>query len=223
MKKSSIWAVIPAFNEGKTIEQTVLKTRKHVARVVVVDDGSRDNTKKAAEKSGALVLDHAVNLGKGATLKTGCDYAVKMGAKFMVVLDADAQHDPDDIPRFMEKLEKCDLVFGYRRLSKQMPFILRFGNWFISAAFKLLYGVKLNDTQSGYRAFSANCYKKIRWNSSDYSMESEMIARAAKKGIRYTQIPIETVYSNRYKGTTILDGMKIVLNMLWWKLFNGNK
>ena len=86
---------------------------------------------------------------------------------------------------------------------------------------RLLYGIQLNDTQCGFRAFTSDAYKKVRWNSSDYSMESEMIARAGKQNLKYVQIPIETIYSDRYKGTTIVDGMKIVMNMIWWKLFNS--
>ena len=218
MEINNLWAVIPAYNEEKNISSIIKKSKKYVEQVVVVDDGSKDKTKKIAEKERAIVITHIVNLGKGASLKTGCDYAVKKGAKFIVVLDADAQHEPDDIPRFIDKLRKYDIVFSYRRASRQMPLILRFGNWFISGATKILYGISISDTQSGYRAFSREAYKKIRWNASDYSMESEMISRAGKQRLKYVQIPIETIYSDKYKGTTIIDGVKIVLNMIWWKL-----
>lgn len=223
MEISKIWAVVPAYNEEKNIVSIIRKAKKYVDEVIVVDDGSKDRTKEAAEKANAVVLRHVVNLGKGAALKTGCDFAAKKGAKFMVALDADAQHNPDDIPRFIEKLKKYDMVFSYRKASRKMPLVLRFGNWFISNVVRVLYGVKLNDTQSGYRAFSKKAYKKIRWSASDYSMESEMISRAGKQKLKYVQIPIETIYSDKYKGTTIIDGIKIVLSMLWWKLFNGDK
>ncbi len=221
MKISKVWAVIPARNEEKSISNIVKKTQKHAESVVVVDDGSRDRTKEAAEKAGAVVVSHIVNLGKGAALKTGCDFAVHSGAEYIVVIDADAQHNPDDIPRFVEKLKKYDIVFGYRKASGKMPLVLRFGNLFISTVVGALYGVSLKDTQCGFRAFSKSAYSKIRWNAPDYSMESEMIARAGKQRLKYVQVPIETIYADRYKGTTIIDGVKIVLNMLWWKLFNG--
>lgn len=220
MEASKFWAVIPAYNEEKSIGRIVKRTKKYVDNVAVVDDGSKDKTKEIAERAGAVVLRHVVNLGKGATLKTGCDYAAKKNAEFIVVLDADAQHDPDDIPRFIEKLKKCDIVFGYRKLSSKMPFVLRFGNWFISRTVRFLYKIDLIDTQSGFRAFSRKAYNKIRWNASDYSMESEMISRAGKQRLKYVQIPISTIYSDRYKGTTIIDGIKIVMNMFWWRLFN---
>ncbi len=220
MEIRNIWAVIPAYNEEKDIAVIIKKTKKYVDKVVVVDDGSRDKTKEAAEKTGAVVLRHIVNLGKGATLKTGCDFAVKKGAKSIIVLDADAQHNPEDIPRFAEKLRRYDIVFSYRKMGSKMPLVLRFGNWFISNVVSLLYGIRLSDTQCGYRAFSKEAYMKVRWNATDYSMESEMISRAGKQKLKYVQIPIQTIYSDRYKGTTIIDGIKIVLNMLWWRLFN---
>lgn len=221
MEANKIWAIIPAYNEENEIGKIIKKTKKYVGYVVVVDDGSRDKTKQLAEKSGAIVLMHMVNLGKGAALKTGCDYAVKKGARFIIALDADAQHSPDDIPRFIGKLKKYDIVFSYRKTSSKMPFVLRFGNLFISNIARILYGVSLNDTQCGFRAFSAKAYKRIRWNASDYSMESEIISRAGKQRLKYVQIPIETIYSDKYKGTTVLDGIKIVLNMIWWKLFDS--
>ena len=221
MEIKNVWAVIPAYNEQNNISKIVKKTKKCVDNVIVVDDGSKDKTKEVAENAGTIVLRHVINLGKGATLKTGCDFAFKNYAKFIVVLDADAQHDPDDIPRFLEKLEKYDIVFGYRRMSKKMPPVLRFGNWFISNTVKVLYGISLRDTQCGFRAFSKEAYTKVRWNATDYSMESEMISRAGKQKLKYVQIPIQTIYSDKYKGTTIIDGIKIVLNMVWWKLFNS--
>ena len=220
MKKDNVWAIIAAYNEERNIAGIIKRTKKYVDEVVIVDDGSADKTRQFADKAGAIVLNHIVNLGKGAALKTGCDFAAKKGAKFIVVLDADAQHNPHDIPRFLDKLEKYNVVFSYRKLSRKMPFVLRFGNWFISSVVGFLYGIRLNDTQCGFRAFTAEAYKRIRWNASDYSMESEMIARAGKQRLKYVQIPIETIYSDKYKGTTIIDGIKIVLNMVWWRLFN---
>lgn len=218
-----IWAVVPAFNESSNLPSIVKKIKKYIQNVVVVDDGSNDSTYDNASEAGAAVLRHMINLGKGAALKTGCDYAVGNGADLIVVLDADAQHDPDEIPSFLEKLKDYDIVFGYRKLSGDMPYIKRFGNWFISQTIKILYNIRLFDSQSGYRAFSKEAYKKIRWSVSDYSMESEMVARAGRHSLKYTQIPIKTIYSNTSRGTTIIDGVKIVINMVWWRLFNNRE
>ena len=216
--KKKIFAVIPAYNEEKRIYDVVKKTKNYADRVIVVDDGSKDNTKEAAENAGAIVLSHLVNLGKGAAAKTGCDYAFENKADIIILIDADGQHDPKEIPRFLESLDKNDIVLGSRKINANMPFVLRFGNWFINRAIKFLYGIKIIDSQCGYRAFASGVYKILRWKASDYSMESEMIAKIGKYKLRYEELPIETIYSDRYKGTTVIDGFKIVFNLITWKL-----
>ena len=133
-------------------------------------------------------------------------------------MDSDGQHRPEDIPRFVAALKNVDIVFGSRSLNKKMPFVLRFGNWFINKVNSTLFGVALGDTQSGYRAMTAQTYDKIKWKSTKYSVESEMIANVGRKRLKYKEIPIKTIYSDNYKGTTVFDGIKIVLNMLWWKI-----
>jgi len=216
--KEKTFAVIPGYNEEKSIGKVVKETKKYISDVVVVDDGSRDSTSLQAEKQGAIVLKHVINIGKGAALKTGCDYAIKNGAAKIVVLDADTQHEPSSIPLFLNALEEADVALGRRGLNKNMPFIFRLGNWFINKTTKLLYGLSLHDTQCGYRAFTAEAYKKIKWKSSSYSMESEMIANIGKRKLKYKEIPIKTIYADKYKGTTVIDGIKIILNMAWWRL-----
>ena len=213
-----VFAVIPARNEEKHIYKVAAKVKKYVDKVIVVDDGSTDKTGEMAKKANAIVLRHLVNLGKGAALKTGCDYAVKNKADVIIAIDADAQHDPDEIPNFLETIKSHDVVLAYRKINKNMPFILRFGNSFINKTITFLYGIKIRDSQCGYRAFTPEAYKKLRWKASDYSMESEAIAKIGKYKLSYVEIPIATIYSDRYKGTTVLDGIKIVLNLLFWRL-----
>ena len=218
MKKKEVWIVIPAHNEAKNISKVIDKTRRYAKNIVVVDDGSKDNTFSAAKrKKGIIALKHIVNLGKGAALKTGCDYAIMNGAEKIIALDADGQHDPKEIPRFIRNLGKYDIIFGYRKLNKKMPFVMKLGNHSINKITKLLYGIDLKDTQCGYRAFTGKAYKKIRWESSDYAMESEMIVRASKTRLKYKEIPVETIYADNYKGTTVIDGTKITLKLLSWK------
>ena len=185
-----------------------------------------------AKNSGAIVLRHIVNLGKGAALKTGCDYAVrnmtrntKKSAKnneknpnILIFIDGDGQHDADMIPVFTEKLKDCDIAIGVRRFNKKMPFVMKFGNNFINFIINLLFHVKISDSQSGYRAVWAENYRKIRWKSQDYSMESEMIANIGKHKLKYSQVPIPTIYNDEYKGTTVVDGFRIVYNIIKWKL-----
>ena len=213
------FVIIPAYNEEKYIKEVIRNTKKYAKNIIVVDDGSNDDTSAIAEEENVIVLRHNVNLGKGAALKTGCDYALKSEAENIIVIDADGQHNPEKIDTFRKEISGNDIVFGYRELSRSMPFVLRFGNLVINKITSLLYGMKLKDTQCGYRAFTAEAYKKIRWQSSDYSMESEMIANAGKHHLKYREVPIKTIYGDKYKGTTVIDGIKIVLKMFTWRLF----
>lgn len=213
------WIIIPACNEAVRIVKVLEKTKRYISNIVVVDDGSSDKTCETAKQQGVIVLKHAVNMGKGCALKTGCDFAVKKGAKIIVVMDADGQHNPEEIPNFIKAVRGGnDIVFGYRQMTESMPFIFRFGNNFINTITKLIYKIEMKDTQCGYRAFTADAYRKIRWKSQTYEMESEMIANAGKHKLKYKEIPIQTIYADKYKGTTVIDGIKIVLNMLWWRL-----
>jgi glycosyltransferase involved in cell wall biosynthesis len=216
--KRNVFVIIPAHNEQRHISKVIQRTKRYSRNIIIVDDGSKDKTSELAEKEGVIVLRHIINLGKGAALKTGCEYALRKGAKRLIFIDADGQHRPEDIPRFLKALDDADIVFGSRSLNRRMPFVLKFGNWFINKTNNLLFGVELKDTQSGYRAMAAEAYKKIRWKSTAYSVESEIVANTGRKRLKYKEITIKTIYSDKYKGTTIVDGMKIVLNMLWWKL-----
>ena len=209
--------VIPAYNEENNIKKVILEAKKQVPNVIVVDDGSNDNTAEEAKKVGAIVLEHAFNLGKGAAAKTGCDFAFNNGYEQIVLMDADSQHESGEIPVFLSELKDVDVVFGYRKFNKEMPLILKSGNQFLSWVTKVLYNVKLKDTQCGYRAFTSIVYKKIRWKVFGYSMENEMIANVGKRKLKYKQIPTQTIYADKYKGTTIFDGIKIVMNMILWR------
>lgn len=212
------FVIIPAHNEERNIRKVIIGVKKYVSNIVVVDDGSNDQTAEIAKSERVHVLRHIINLGKGAALKTGCDFAYAKKASKIIVIDADGQHDTEKIPEFIKHLENSEIVFGYRELGKSMPFILRFGNFVINKVTTIFFKMKLRDTQCGYRAFRAIKYPQIRWNSSDYSMESEMIANAGKNKIIYSELPIATIYADKYKGTTVLDGFKIVMKMFIWRL-----
>ncbi len=211
--------IIPAHNEEGRISKVIIDSKKHVKKIIVIDDGSIDNTVEEAKSCGVKVLKHKINLGKGAALKTGCDYALSKGAEKIIVIDADGQHDPNEISKFISALEEKDIIFSYRKQNEKMPSVLRFGNWFINNSINKLFNIKIKDSQCGYRAFTANAYKKIRWNASDYYMETEMIIKSGRNKLKYGQLPIKTIYADKYKGTTVLDGVKIVTNMLWGRIF----
>jgi glycosyltransferase involved in cell wall biosynthesis len=214
-----VWIIIPAYNEGKRIGTVIDKTKEYVQNIVVVDDGSKDNTIEVAKEKGVFVLEHLLNMGKGTALKTGCEFVLEKGAKVIIAVDADGQHDPAEIPNFINTIkEENDIVFGYRKMTKEMPGVLKFGNWFIGKMMSLLFKIDLKDTQCGYRAFTADAYKKIAWEAQNYDVESEMIVKVGKKKLKYKEIPIQTIYSDIYKGTTVMDGIKIVLKLIWWKI-----
>jgi glycosyltransferase involved in cell wall biosynthesis len=219
IKKENVFIVIPGLNEEKHIGLVISKIKKlGYENIVFVDDGSCDKSSQIATKEGAKALKHIVNLGKGSAAKTGCEYAITQGADVLVLMDADGQHNPDDLKKMLIALKGNDIVFGFRHLNKNMPFMMRLGNWGINKSSQIINGITLNDTQSGFRCMTSDAYKKIKWYSNDYSMESEMIANVAKHKLKYIQVPIETIYHDDYKGTTIVDGIKIFINMLKFKI-----
>ncbi len=212
-------AVIPAYNEEENIAEVVNKTKNYVDRVIVVDDGSGDQTFERA--SGAdVVLRHLVNMGKGFALETGVEKALEDGSDVLVTLDADNQHDPGDIPRLTNILinENLDIVFGSRSLNGDMPLVLRFGNWWLCKSARVLFGTKVTDSQSGFKVFRGDAYERLRWRSSHYSVDSEILMNAGRNKLRHRQIPIKTIYHCKHKGTTVVDGIRIFLNMLFWRL-----
>jgi len=217
--------VLPARNEASRLGQVLRAIPAAIGpcggvSALVVDDGSRDDTAAVARQAGAEVVRHVISLGKGAALRTGCDAAVDRGFDLIAVMDADGQHRPTDLAALVTPLacREADLSLTYRSFTGEMPATQRIGNWGLSGAFALLYGARFQDTQCGMRAFTASAYRRLRWLSSDYSVETEMLMRAARARLRVVEVPIETVYHDRYKGTTVSDGVRIFANMLRWRL-----
>jgi glycosyltransferase involved in cell wall biosynthesis len=217
---SNVWVILPGHNEEKNLAPVLKHVKRYARNIIFVDDGSKDSTYDVAVKSGVTVLQHITNLGKGGALKTGCDYAVKEGARYLIVMDSDGQHDPDELHLFYNKLQEgYDVIVGCRKWNQNMPFMMKLGNFGLHKLSALFYKVNIPDTQSGYRAFTASAYRKIRWKANDYAMESEMIARIHKNKLKYATISIKTIYLDDYKGTTLLHGIKIAFNIIFWKIF----
>lgn len=218
-KKNEFWVIVPAYNEQNRVRSVISKIKKYTPNIVVVDDGSKDDTYNVSITAGvACALRHVLNLGKGAALKTGIEYALSQGAKKIVVIDADGQHDPKLIPKFIKYLDEVDMVFGYRKFNSRMPLVFKIGNAVINKSIKACFGIDVKDSQCGYRSFNSAIYGKIKWRSNDYSMETEMVANIGKNQIKFKEIPIQTIYMDRYKGTTIFDGIRIIMNILRWRL-----
>ena len=214
-------AIIPAFNEYERLQGVIREVITLVDHVVIVDDGSRYVLQKRLEKNQAVtVIRHIINLGKGAALKTGVLWAIQHQFEVAVFIDADGQHDPREIPTLMLPIleSRSDIVFGVRKFQGRMPFVARFGNLVLTKAMQLLYRIRVDDTQSGYRAMRLSVFEKISWNSPRYAVETEMIVNAGKHHVPFAQVPIATIYHDKYKGTTIIDGIRIMINMLAWKI-----
>src|ERR1700693_4340846 len=152
--KETVLAIIPPYCEGRFIGQVVRQALQYVRTVLVVDDGSPDNTATEAKAAGAKVIRHSTNLGKGAALKTGLDYAVSIGADFFLFLDADGQHDPSEIPVLIDAINRsnADLVVGNRMGNlKSMPIIRRWTNLFMSWQIGRICKIPIPDSQCGFR------------------------------------------------------------------------
>lgn len=196
----NITAVIPAYNEEKTIAKVVEGSRKHVTEVIVVDDGSVDSTAELAKKAGAHVIRIPHNSGKGRALSIGLTTAAMNGGEVVVCLDADGQHDPNDIPRIVQPIldAKADMVIGSRFLqteSKELiPAYRRLGQSVLTYATNLGNVVKITDSQSGYRAFKKDILKSFDYAESGMGIESEMARSAARMGLRIEEVPIVARY-----------------------------
>lgn len=215
--KDNFFVVIPAYNEEKTIAKVISGVKKYTKNIIVVDDGSTDKTFSLAKKTGVLVLKHIINLGKGAALKTGCEAAIKLGAKNLILMDADGQHLPFDIPRFKKELFRREGLILGTRINQKKPYIRFFGSIIASYLIKILFGKKISDPLCGFRALSKKTYKEIKWDSSGYSVETEMIIDVLRKRVKICQIPITTIYIDKYKGVTFIDGFRILLELIGWR------
>ncbi len=215
-----IYIVLPSFNESGRIAEVLSELKKQQLPFIVVDDGSIDQTFFIARKYTPYVLRHRVNLGKGAALKTGCEAALKLGADAIVIMDADGQHKVSDLTKFLNLLKsnKYDVIFGSRNLNLNMPLVRYLGNKFASVLISLLFGIYVSDLICGFRAFTAKSYRAIKWESQGYGIETEMIINAGNKKLRHCEVPVETVYYDKFKGVTILDAFSILFNVFKWKI-----
>ena len=207
-----ILAIMPAYNEQRTISGIIKIAKKHVDEIVVIDDCSTDRTGELAKKAGATVIRHPANRGLGASLRTGFEYALKKKADIILTLDADRQHNPDEIPRFIEKINSgYDFVLGTRDL-RRYPFTKKFGNFFLNSATNFISGTNLKDTESGFRAFTRNALKKLYLKAERYEIAVEIVFEIGRNSIKATSIDISSpIY---VKGVDVRDGMKNFIYLL---------
>lgn len=210
-----IIVLIPAYNEARFIGDVVKAALAH-APVIVIDDGSSDGTGAAAALAGAKVLAHATNQGKGKALNTGFDYAVRRGADAAITLDADGQHDPDEIPQFIAAFRagSGDVIIGQRDFS-QMPAKNQFGNRTGTFLLGLAMGQRIPDNQSGYRLLGREVMAKVRPDATRFEAEVELLLRAQLAGFRLAWVPIKTIYNDKVSHFRPLHDSWLFLKMVW--------
>ena len=214
-----IAAVIPAYNEATRIGTIVGKARKYVDCVIVVDDGSSDATAEVAEKQGATVIRHPDNCGAGAATMTGIDAARKMGADMIVTLDADEQHNPEEIPLFLAPLKegKADVVFADRFSTKnKIPFIRRLANGIGNVVTLIATGIWVSDSQCGFKAFGPKAVREIDLKMSGFEFCTEIVRETAVNRWRWVEIPSKVMYSEYTlaKGQSFAMGLKTAFKIL---------
>lgn len=191
-----IIAGMPAYNEEKYIGTMVLNTRQFVDEVIVVNDGSVDNTAKIATLAGAVVVRHPKNRGYGAAIQSILAEAKKRAPDVLVILDADAQHSPHEIPRLISPiLNGYDFVIGSREQQKNsIPLYRRIGQKLLVRSANVLSQKKLSDSESGFRAFSPKAISALELKENGMAISAETVAEAAKQELKVTEVPISVTY-----------------------------
>ena len=189
-------AGIPAYNESKYVGTIVLSTRQYVDEVIVVDDGSTDNTVEIARLAGAEVVQHPRNRGYGAAIQTILDEARKRDPDILVILDADAQHNPKEIPNLLKPIsEGYDLVIGSRKKqANKIPLYRRVGQRVISRSVNVLANDQLTDSECGFRAFSRKAIATLDLKENGMAISAETVAEAARRNLKIAEVPVSVTY-----------------------------
>lgn len=219
-----VFAVIPAYNEGLRIADTIVGLSRYVEKVIVVDDGSNDQTAERARQSGATVLQHSVNRGQGAALKTGTIAALDAGAEAILHIDADGQHDPESLPDLFMPIEtgEADVVFGSRFLGKESAGMPTTRRWLLEAAKvfnRYVLGVprEMTDPQSGLRVFSSAAADDINFMQDGFAHCSEILRLVTRSPWRWQEVPTRI----RYTPDTLSKGLRPDAMRIVWQLFIG--
>ena len=208
LRDADLVAVIPAYNEEKSIAKVILQTWPYADRIVVCDDGSTDDTAFIAERLGAVVIRHEKNQGKGVALRDAFSRLGEFDPDIVVTLDADGQHDPSQIPRLIEPIlsGKSDMVIGSRYLDGSRtdpPAHRRFGLWMMNKMTRRASSSLVGDSQSGFRAFSRKAFKAVSFTEEKgFGIEQEQIILAFRNGIQVAEVPIDIKYNGLAKTST---------------------
>jgi polyprenyl-phospho-N-acetylgalactosaminyl synthase len=217
--RTSIWLIIPAYNEAAVIGRVVADLARLGHTIVVVDDGSTDETGRKASAAGAIVVTHPINLGQGAALQSGIQFALRQGADTIVTFDADGQHRTADIDSLIDALttNNADFALGSRFLggTVAMPIsrrlLLMTATWFT----RLTTGLNVSDTHNGLRAMTRRGASRIKLRQNRMAHASELLDEIARSGLRYVEVPVTIEYS-RYslaKGQRLVDSLRILMDL----------
>ncbi|MDG1950468.1 MAG: glycosyltransferase family 2 protein [bacterium] len=211
-------AIIPAYNEETTLADVLQRTRGFVDEIIVVNDGSKDRTGDIARANNVTVVEHVINRGLGAAIGTGFATALKRGADLAITLDADGQHDPDEIQKFIDAAaEGADVVIGSRMLTRKgMPWYRQVANVLGNLVTFFLFGAWVTDSQSGFRAFNRKALKQIQIKTNRMEVSSELIAEAKRHNLKLVEVPIKAIYTDYSlsKGQSFFVGIKTLIKLV---------
>ena len=217
----NIYIVLPAYNESKVIKDVIEELKIRNYNIIIVDDGSSDETYKIAENAlenyNGHLYRHSLNRGVGAALKTGIKVALQKKADIIVTFDADGQHDPNDINSLIKPIIKgeADVVNGTRNYD-HMPFSKKVSNDIMNILTLIFYGIRLKDSQSGFKAFSKHSLEVIEIHSGGFGVISEIGGEIKKHNLKLKEVPIKTIYTDyaMTKGTNLKVGLKILFKLI---------
>ncbi len=207
--------LIPVYNEEKTINRLIEMLPGERKDIIVVDDGSTDKTSEIIGMTGATLLKHKQNMGKGQAHRTGFKYGVKHKYDYLITLDGDGQHNPKEVSKFIKRIENKgeDIIVGVRKRSLfNMPWIRYFTNLTTSFVVSFLSHRTIRDTQCGYRAISTKVLRKVSLATCNFQTESEILIKAAKLGYRIGEVPISTIYQKENsKISPVIDTLRFIV------------
>jgi len=219
-------ALIPAYNEADHIAEVVAGCREHVP-TIVVDDGSVDGTAQIARDAGAVVVVRGQNAGKGVTLQDGFGHALAAGYDTAITVDGDGQHDPAEIPKFLDAAAadpSLDMIIGCRMQdTTDMPALRVWTNRVMSSVVSRLCGQRVLDTQCGYRLVRLSMVEKLALHATHYDIESEMLVQACRSGFGVAEIPVRTIYGDETSKIKVARETLNFVRLVWRHARAGRK
>ncbi len=226
---NAIDLIIPVYNEEKYIEKfsrellTGIKNNRQIRKIVFIDDGSSDKTAQQLAKFSQkdpriIVIKLNNNHGKGFAMSKGFKLSKKNKSAAVIFMDGDRQHNPKYLKTFVKHLEKTPIVFGYRHLSKDAPWIRKSGNQIACFLMSKVFNIKRRDLLCGFMAFRKDVYGHLKWSSRGYGVEAEIATIVGKEKLDFKEVLVSTIYLDPKKGVNLIHAFKILLTIPLWYL-----